>query len=60
MMPQWRFSSSHSSCDMLVGFSFGFFVAFTGDLFFGGMAAARVFRGVNWMGAGDESSGLEK
>jgi hypothetical protein len=65
MMVQQHFSSSHASCDMLVGFSFGAtrhgfagaFAAFAGALFFDGMVAARVLRGVNCMGATDEATG---
>jgi hypothetical protein len=61
-MAQQRFSSSHTSCAMLFGFSFdaivrgfsGDLAAFTKALFFGGMTVARVFRGMNWMGAGME------
>ena len=54
---------------MVAGFSFGgtvrvlagAFAAFTGGaLFFGGIAAARFFRVVNWMGAGDGAAGGRK
>jgi hypothetical protein len=65
MMAQRHFSSSHASCDMLAGFSFGAtrhgfagaFAAFARALFFDGMVAARVLRGLNWMGATDEATG---
>jgi hypothetical protein len=57
---QRRLSSSNSSCDIFAGFSFGVtvrsfggfvggFVVFAGAFFFGGMAAARVFRVGGWM-----------